>query len=328
MKPAGAAKPVRAGVVGVGHMGLYHAIAYSQIMNVTLAGIADPDDARVREVAGQVGTEAYTDYRELFGKVDVVSLAVPTPLHHAVASEFLQRGIHVLVEKPIAPTLDEARDLFRIAGENGVILHVGHVERFNGAVRELSRIVRDPQLIESRRIGPFTQRAAKDDVVIDLMIHDIDIVLSLVGEPVVGLEAFGAKVHGERHDAVTAILRFPSGCIASLIASRISEHKKRTMAVSQPGAYVFLDYTDQDIHIHRQASSATRFQDEELRYQQASLIEQVFVHKDNPLKLELLHFIDCAANDGQRLLPVEQEIMSLDIALRIVETLERGAGKP
>ncbi len=312
---------VKAGVVGVGHMGRYHVAAYAEMVEVELVGIVDLDIAKVTEMAVRYNTVGYTDYRQLFGKVDVVSVAVPTPLHFPVAKELLEAGVHVLVEKPITQNMEQARELFRLAHKQGLILHIGHVERFNGAVQELRKIVREPILIESRRLGPFVPRVQDDGVVLDLMIHDLDIILDLVDSPVAELNAVGASILTPLEDVATVQLRFESGCMATVSASRTTQEKIRTLAITQPNAYIFLDYTDQDIRIHRQAASQHELTRAELKYRQESLIERLFVHKDNPLKLELKHLIDCAAN-GSRPASVEKELVSLELALRIIENLK------
>lgn len=319
---------VKAGVIGVGRMGEYHAGAYTEIHYVDLVGVADIDEERLKVISERYGIPGYKDYRELLDKVDVVTVSVPTALHYQIAKECIEKGVHVLVEKPITYTLEEARDLFRLAMEKGVVLHVGHVERFNGAVQELMNIVSNPLLIETRRLGPFSPRVAMDSVVLDLMIHDIDIVLRLARSEVVEVEATGISVFSNKCDAAIVNLRFESGCVATLTASRVTQNKIRTMAVSEKDFYVFLNFTEQDIHIHRQAySEAVRLKDQ-LRYKQSSIIEQVFVHKGNPLKLELMHFIECAMNNCKRMVPVESELKSLEIALKIEDILkEKGVIK-
>src|SRR5262245_24161768 len=186
-------KRLRTGVIGSGHMGQYHILVYAELWDVDLVGIVDADAGKAARLAAQYDTQAFTDYQELFGKVDVVSVSVPTPLHFEVAKECLEAGISVLVEKPLASTLEEARELFRIARERNVVLHVGHVERFNGAVQELRKIVANPILVESRRLGPFVPRVQHDTVVMDLMIHDIDIVLGLVDAEIRESTAVGSR---------------------------------------------------------------------------------------------------------------------------------------
>jgi len=314
---------MRAGVVGVGQMGQYHVGIYSELHNVELVGVADADHQRGAYVAGKYGTPLYLDYRHLLGKVDVVSIAVPTSLHYPVAQTFLEAGVHVLLEKPIAHTMEEATELFRIANNHGVALHVGHVERFNGAIQELKNIVHEPWFIESRRLGPFVPRIKEDGVVLDVMIHDIDIILNLVDSPITRLYALGKSINSEREDLANVQICFQNGCIANIVASRSTEIKIRTMAITQRDAYIILDYTDQDIRVHRQASSEHVVTRGALRYRQESLIERIFVHKENPLKLEIQHLLDCVSRRTTRVVSVEKELRSLQVALQILEILEK-----
>jgi predicted dehydrogenase len=312
--------PLRVGVAGVGHMGSYHVAALSEILDVNLAALADLDRARASELADKYGAESFSKPEELVGKVDAVIVAVPTAQHHAVSRMFLENGVHVLVEKPICSDMDQARDLFRIATEKNLVLHIGHVERFNGAVQELSNIVKDPTLIECRRLGPFVSRAKDDGVVLDLMIHDLDIILRLVGEKVESLSASGAAVASSRDDVANVQLQFSGGCVATITASRVTQNKIRTLAISQPDAYISLDYADQELRIHRQASSERSLSREELKYREQTQVERLFVHKDNPLKLEHRHFLG-AVQTGAVVEDTERELCSLDIALRVVRML-------
>ena len=320
-------KRMRAGVVGAGHMGQYHILVYAEQWDVDLVGLVDIDAATVTRLAAQYDTQGFTDYRELFGKVDVVSVAVPTPLHFPIAREFMEAGIDVLVEKPLAPTLEEARGLFRIAREQNVVLHVGHVERFNGAVQELRKIVVSPILVESRRLGPFVPRVQHDTVIMDLMIHDIDIVLGLVDAEIREIMVTGARVHSDRHDVANVQIGFENGALAIITGSRATEQKIRTLAITQPDAYIFLNYTDQDIQIHRRAASEYILNRESIRYRQESLVEHLFVHKENPLKLEINHLLT-AARERQRTgrvdLSEHDDVRSLGVALAIEEMLAQG----
>jgi predicted dehydrogenase len=304
-------------------MGQYHVGIYSELHNVELVGVADTDQQRGAYVAGKYGIPLYADYHDLLDKVDVVSIAVPTSLHYPVAQAFLEVGVHVLLEKPIAHTLEEATELFRIANNHGVVLHVGHVERFNGAIQELKNIVHEPWFIESRRLGPFVPRIKEDGVVLDVMIHDIDIILNLVESPITRLYALGKSINSEREDLANVQICFQNGCIANIVASRATEIKIRTMAITQRDAYIILDYTDQDIRVHRQASSEHVVTRGALRYRQESLIERIFVHKENPLKLEIQHLLDCVSRRATRVVSVEKELRSLQVALQILDILEK-----
>jgi predicted dehydrogenase len=308
-------------------MGQYHILVYAELWDVDLVGLADAEGALASRLAAQYDTQAFTDYRQLFDQVDVVSIAVPTPQHFQVARDFIEAGIHVLIEKPLTPTLEEARELFRIARERNVVLHVGHVERFNGAVSELRKIVVSPILIESRRLGPFVPRVQHDTVIMDLMIHDIDIVLGLVDAEIREITAVGTRVQSARADVANVQIVFENGTLANIIGSRATEQKIRTLAITQPDAYIFLNYTDQDIQIHRRAAAEYILNRESIRYRQESFVEHLFVHKENPLKLEILHLLG-AVREAQRTgrvdLTEHDDVRSLAVALSIERMLEEG----
>jgi predicted dehydrogenase len=318
---------IRAGVVGTGHMGQYHVLVYAELPDVELVGVVDLDADRAKTVAAGYDTRAFTDHRQLIGLVDVASVAVPTEEHFAVARDLLEAGISVLVEKPMASTLEEARELFRVANRTGAVLHVGHVERFNGAVDELKRLVASPILIESRRLGPFVPRVQKDTVVMDLMIHDIDIVLGLVDAPPVRVAAQGACVHSEVADVATVQLRFDSGAVATITASRATEEKIRTLAITQPDAYIVLDYTEQDIHVYKRAAQEYTMNRGSIRYRRASFVEHLKIHRENPLKLEIQHLLGAARRRraGESVTVAQQDdLRSLAMALEIERMIRDG----
>ncbi len=321
-------RPIRAGVVGVGQMGRYHVGVLAELPQVELVGIVDVAPDRIQHLAETYNTAAFTDYHELLGEVDVVSIAVPTVFHYEIARQFLEAGVHVLIEKPIAPTLAEAQELFEVADQRGVMLHVGHVERFNGAVQELRNIVHDPILIECRRMGPFQARVQEDGVVLDLMIHDLDIVLNLVGSRVQHMSAAGSAVFSDVEDVANVQLWFQNGCLATITASRATQEKIRTLAITQRDEYVLLNYTDQDIRIYRQGASEHRLGRGELRYKQEALIERIFVHKDNPLKLEIRHLLDCVTRQAPRMVSPEDELYSLQVTLDIIEKIRKSLLHP
>ncbi len=314
---------LRAGVVGIGKMGQYHVGVLSEMRDIKLTHIADVNEDRCREISNRYGLTAVSDYKEMFGQVDAVVVAVPTALHYPVTKDFLQAGIHVLLEKPCATNLEQARELFDIAEKKKLILHIGHVERFNGAVQELHKLVHEPIFVECKRMGPFNQRIKDDGVVLDIMIHDIDILLNLMQSKVVGINVMGTSVFTNRDDLVNVQMEFENGCMANIIASRASQNKIRTLSVTQKESYILLDYTDQEIYVHRQTSSEHQLSKDALRYKQESLIERIFVHKDNPLKLELQHFLDCVQNGTPRNVAVDKELYSLEIALDIVGAFKK-----
>jgi len=321
---------MRAGVVGAGHMGQYHILALAELWDVELVAICDTDAERAREIATQYGTRAVATHQELAGLVDIATVAVPTERHFEVTRDLLEAGVHVLVEKPMTTTLEEAKELFRVARQRARVLHVGHVERFNGAVQELRKIVEQPVLIESRRLGPFVPRVQNDSVVMDLMIHDIDIVLGLVDSEPRRMSAFGRSIHSSQSDVANVQILFDSGAMATITASRATEEKIRTLSITQPGAYIVLNYADQDIQIHRRAAQEYTLNRESIRYRQASFVERLFVHKDNPLKLEIRHLISAARAAkaaGEVELPETEDLRSLAVALEIERMIREGRGE-
>ncbi|HAW50697.1 TPA: oxidoreductase [bacterium] len=312
-------KKLRAGVVGVGHMGEFHTKVYTELPQVELVCVVDIIPKRADKVAKQYFTKPYTDYREIYNKVDAVSIAVPTSIHYQVAKDFLERKIPVLLEKPMTSSIEEGEELIYISKKNDVLLQIGHVERFNAAVCELKNIVKDPIFIEAKRLGPKNPRINDCGVVLDLLIHDIDIVLSLVNSPIKRTNLITKRVYSDYEDIANLQIEFENGCFASLTGSRVTEEKIRTLSVTQEDAYIFLDYAEQDLHIHRRASSEYFTSPEILRYKQESFVERIFVHKDNPLKLELSHFVDCIVNGKRPIVQLEDEIRSLKITLEVLK---------
>jgi predicted dehydrogenase len=312
-------KRIKAGVVGVGKMGEYHVGVFSEMREVDLVGVVDIDEDRAQAIAKNFDCSYFSDYRDIYDKVDIVVIAVPTSLHYPIGKDFLNSGIHVLLEKPCADNLEQARELFDIASQKELTLHIGHIERFNGAVQELHKIVVDPVYVECKRMSSFTERIKDDGVVLDVMIHDIDIILNLIKSKVVEVHVLGTSIFSGKDDLVTVQMEFENKCIASIVASRVSQNKERTLSVTQKDSYVLLDYTDQEIYVQRDASSEHQLSKGSLRYKQESIVERIFVHKENPLKLELQHFIDCAKNGSPRKVAVDNELYSLEIALEILD---------
>lgn len=317
---------VRVGVVGVGRMGEYHLGVLSDMADVSEIAVADINEDRAKLIGEQFNVPWFKRYQDIFDKVDVVIIAVPTSQHYSVTKDFLNYGTHVLLEKPCSDNLEKARELFKIASDNNIVLHIGHIERFNGAVQELHKIVKDPIFLESKRMGPYSSRIMDDGVVLDMMIHDIDIILNLVNSKVARVNVLGVSVFSEIDDLVDVQIEFENKCIANILASRASQFKIRTLAITQKDSYVLLDYTDQEIYVHRQSSSEHVVRKDSLRYKQESLVERIFVHKDNPLKLEIKHFIECAKDGAPRNVAVDNELYSLEIALGIVDKINRQNG--
>lgn len=235
-------KRIAAAVIGVGYLGKFHAEKYAASEKADLVAVVDNNPARAGEVAAAVGTAAVSDYHEVFGRVQCVSIAVPTRLHHQVARECLNAGIDVLVEKPLAVDIDEARDLVALAQSNKCILQVGHLERFNPAIRRLEGVIKEPKFVECHRLAPFVERGTDVDVVLDLMIHDIDVIASLVRSAVIRVDAVGVPVLTETPDIANARLSFANGCIANVTASRVSIKRERKVRFFQPDAYISIDY--------------------------------------------------------------------------------------
>ena len=318
---------VRAGVIGVGRMGTYHVGILSELDKVELTAVVDIDSKSRKVIEKNYETLGFDNYRDICDKIDVAVVAVPTGMHYPIAKDLLNAGIHVLLEKPCANKLDHARELFQIAEDKNLTLHIGHVERFNGAVQELHKIVEAPIFVECKRMGPFSNRIKDDGVVLDIMIHDIDIILNLIKSKVVEVHVLGSSVFSDKDDLVNAQLKFENGCIANIIASRASQNQVRTLSITQKDSFVVLDYTDQEIYVHRKSSSEHKLSKDSLRYKQESLVERIFVHKDNPLKLELQHFLDCATNGSPRKVAIDNELYSLEIALDILSQFNNSSKK-
>lgn len=307
---------VRVGVVGVGYLGQHHARVYSEIPGVELVGVVDINRERAKEVAKRYATTPFFDYRDLFGKVDAVSIVVPTVLHRDIAAHFIEEGINILIEKPVTTTLEEAKELMEMAARKNVILQVGHIERFNSAVIELAKIVDRPIFIECCRMGPYVNRNTDVGVVLDLMIHDIDIVMSIVKSSVVKVSAFGRSVFSRQEDIANAQLVFQNGCIANLTASRVTRKKIRRMEITQADSFISIDYLEQELAVYKKTSSPLP----------QLLIEKPVMQKGEPLRLELEHFIHCVRNGEKPLVGLEEGKNALEVALRILEEIQKNQG--
>jgi len=251
-------KPLRIGVVGVGHLGKFHAEKYARMEGVELVGIADIIADRVHDVANRLGTKAFIDYKDLIEKVDAASIVVPTDLHFPASHDFLEAKVDLLIEKPITETLDDADTLIQLADSKGLIIQVGHLERFNPAILALSEVIDRPLFIESDRLSGFGERGTEVDVVLDLMIHDIDIILSLVKSPIKSIHAVGVPVVTPRVDIANARLIFENGCVANVTASRISMKSMRKIRFFQKDTYVSVDYASHDVTVIRKDGKGTK----------------------------------------------------------------------
>jgi predicted dehydrogenase len=283
---------VRVGVVGVGALGQHHARVYAALPGARLAGVYDIDRSRAAEVAGKHGGRVFDHLRDLLDEVDAVSVAVPTVDHHRVARVLLDAGKDVLVEKPMTTTVAEAEDLIRAAADRQAVLQVGHIERFNPAVDVLKATVSRPRFIEVHRLGSFSPRSLDIDVVLDLMIHDLDIVLTLDGSEAVQVDAVGVPVLTPRVDIANVRLRFASGLIANLTASRVSAEKVRKFRVFKPPTYISVDFARREAQVYRLTDGTTG---PEIK------VEQTAAPDEEPLRRQLAAFVACA---GSRTPPV------------------------
>ena len=314
---------IKIGIIGVGRMGMYHANVLTTLNNdVEFVGVYDIDSARSSSIAETYNTRAFDSIEGLLERSQGVCIAVPTHLHYEIAKQALMQGVHTLVEKPVACNVEEAQDLVRTAKDRELIFQVGHVERFKGAVLELRNIVQNPYLVEARRLSPWINKEWDTGVVLDLMIHDIDIVLSLIKSEVLHIDAVGKIVKSSYEDIASAVLQFENGAIANITSSRLSETRVRTMSISQQGAFVNLNFETQDINIYR-GSSAKFFvvSQREIDYKQEFFVERVLVQKENALKEELQHFADCITGRAAPIVSGDDDIKTLRITLEIVDKI-------
>ncbi|MDD2679730.1 MAG: Gfo/Idh/MocA family oxidoreductase [Candidatus Omnitrophica bacterium] len=295
---------LKVGVIGVGHLGSIHAKIYKELPNCSLEAVSDTNKASLNEISQSLNVPGYSDYRELFAKVDAVSIAVPTRLHHAIASDFLKHNIHTLVEKPFTPTLEEADNLIKIAKDNDLILQVGHIERFNSAFGATQKIIKNPKFIECHRLSPFPNRSLDVGAVLDIMIHDIDIILGLVASPVERIDSVGINVLTSFEDIANARITFKNGCVANLTASRISDETMRKIRIFQENTYISLDYKNAEAWVYRKGL---------LKISK----ENLPIEKEQPLQKELQAFVDCALKHQVPLVSGEVARSALKVALEI-----------
>ena len=304
---------LRIAVVGVGHLGQHHARLLSSMPGVELVGVVDGRGERAAEIAGKYGTTAFTDASEVFGRVDAVSIATPTSTHVDIALPFVNAGVAVLVEKPLAASLEEADRLLAVAAARGSIVATGHTERFNPAVEMAMPLVTAPRFIEIHRLGTFPERSLDIDVIFDLMIHDLDLLLAVVTSPIASIEAVGVNVLTPRVDIANARLRFESGCIANLTASRISRDRVRKARFFQNDAYISIDYASQEVEVYRLVRA-----DGGRPSIQGGKLE---VARDEPLHRELLDFVEAARAKTRPGVTGQDGRDALALATRIAELM-------
>lgn len=308
------------GVVGVGYAGRYHAEKYAASPKAALAGVADIDRGRAEEVGRQLEVFATTDYRELFGRIRCVSIAVPTRLHYEVSRDFLSAGIDVLVEKPMAATPEEGKELVALARQSGRVLQVGHLERFNPALRRLEGAIRDPKFVECHRLAPFVERGTDVNVVLDLMIHDIDIIASLVRSEIRRVDAIGVGVLTDQPDIANARITFANGCVANVTASRVSMKRERKIRFFQMDAYISIDYDRRRAQIYRRPEKGAGWLD--IRG------ETVEIKEGDPLADEIDSFLESVRTRALPLVSGEEGLRALEIASMINKRLVEPASSP
>ena len=301
---------IKVGVAGVGAMGKNHARVFASLEDAQFTAIYDLDRARAEELAAQYGTKAVSTLEELAALTEAVAVAVPTVAHRQVAGLLLEQGKHVLVEKPLSDSLTEAQELVALAEARKLVLQVGHIEQFNPVMAELKRRINTPRFIESTRLSPFPNRSMDVGVVLDVMIHDIEIILQLVKSPLVSVDTVGMPVLTRREDIANARLRFADGCVANVTASRVSDKKMRKIQVFHLDGYISLDYQEQTGHVYRRDGLQI-------------VREDVQVEKDEPLKLEIASFIECARAGKRPKVTGQEAAEALRLALEITEQIER-----
>ena len=297
------------GVIGVGYLGKFHAEKYAASPKANLIGVVDTDERRACDVGAPLNTDALTDYRDLFGRVQCVSVAVPTRFHFTVARDFIEAGIDVLVEKPLTADIAQGRELVAIAEAKNVILQVGHLERFNPAIRRLEGIIKEPKFVECHRLAPFVERGTDVDVVLDLMIHDIDVISSLVRSPVERVEAVGVPVLTDKPDIANARIKFVNGCIANVTSSRVSIKRERKIRFFQPDAYISIDYDQRRAQIYHKPAPGAGWLD--IR------AENIQISDGDALADEIDSFLDCVRTRTLPIVGGAEGLRALEIASMI-----------
>jgi len=311
-------KKIRTAVIGVGYLGKFHAAKYASLDQAELVAVVDRDPEAAARIAQQHATRAVADYRELFGAVDAVSIVVPTEHHHRIARECLANGIDVLVEKPMTVTLQEADELIALARAHKRILQVGHLERFNAAVLALDNVITKPMFIETHRLAPFKDRGTDVDVILDIMIHDIDIILDIVGSPVTAIHAVGVPVVSpEKNDIANVRLEFASGCVANVTASRISLKEMRKTRIFQQDAYISIDFAAQQADVFKRMEGVDASQG-----MPQIMYEEIDIKPGDALLNEITSFLAAVEKRCEPVVTGEAGRDALRVALEIVDQVE------
>lgn len=314
-------KKLRVGVIGAGYLGKFHAEKYADMEDAELVGVVDTNQKQAAEISRKHGVNAYFSPEEILGKVDAVSIAVPTPLHYQISRLFLEHDVDVLIEKPITTTLEEADSLIDLAESRGLIIQVGHLERFNPAVIALRDILKTPMFIESHRLSIFQPRGTDVDVVLDLMIHDIDIILNLVKSDIINIQATGIPVITRYGDIANARIEFASGCVANVTASRISLKNERKLRLFQRDAYISVDFANREIMVIRQSANAPD------NIIPGTDINTRCFTKADALKAELFSFVQSVKNRVSPEVTGQMGRDALQVALSIIDQTQRSYRK-
>ena len=314
-------KKLRVGVIGVGYLGQFHAEKYARMNDVELVGVVDIDKNRAEAVAKKINTKPYKDYKSLFGNVDAVSIAAPTSVHFAIARDFLKNNIDILIEKPITETTEEADELIHLAESRDLIIQVGHLERFNPAIVALKDIVKKPMFIESHRLSIYQGRCTDVSVVLDLMIHDIDLILNFVRSEISAVYASGVPVVSEHVDIANARLEFENGCVANVTASRISTKNERKIRLFQRDAYVSVDFSKKEITAIQQTGSVG------CGLIPGMDVKQISFDTGDALENELKSFINAVIHRETPEVTAQMGCDALEIALNIMDQIKEGVRK-
>ena len=302
-------KRIRIAIIGIGHLGARHLKVYSEIQDqVELIGVCDIQKERTLKLAEHYHVPLHEDYRQLVGKIDAVNICVPTSLHHEIARFFLQNGVHVFIEKPITSTVDQAQELIDLAKQKKRKLQVGHIERFNAAFQSIKHFTHNPLFIECHRLNKFPNRSLDIGVVMDLMIHDIDIVLGLIFSPIRQIHAVGASILTPLEDIASVRLIFENGCVCNLTASRVSEDVMRKIRLFQENTYISLDYVKQEAYIYK-------------KHDHQILKHSLPIEKEEPLRKELEHFCECIREDKTPLISGKEAQEALKVASAITQQI-------
>src|SRR5215813_12330656 len=308
-------KKLRVGVVGVGHIGSNHARLYAEISSAEFTAVYDVEPFRSRTIATKFGAAPARSLDEFIGMVDAASVATPTNTHYTIARSLLTKGKHVLVEKPITDNTVHAADLAELAARNSVILQVGHVERFNPILDALEKHLTHPRFIEAHRLRPYSERGSDIGVVLDLMIHDLEVILHFVRSPLWSIDAVGVPVLSESEDIANARLHFEDGCVANVTASRISPERMRKIRIFQEDAYLSLDYQNQSGEIYRRVGKQI-------------WRDRVEIEHGEPLKLQLTSFIECASTGRQPRVSGSQATAALELGVKITKQISASGTVP